>query len=169
MRLWHGGRELAYWAQALASIPSSTYTRNQKTFRSLRIASWESRISGRVGAQLPARACPGLKSPHIHCVGSSVRCPYLVFLLLLSMGIETDRGIYWFPSNDNKKKPFIKSDYMKNCLMIIIYKLIVEWWCIQELSLDDERRRIWKIPSVKNDSRWIALRYNSLIRDNKNL
>lgn len=126
MRLWHGGRVLAYCAQALASSLSTTYTQTQKTFRSLIIASCDSRTSGRVGAQLPARTCPGLKSPRTQCVGSSVRCPYLVFLLLLSIGIKTDRCIYWFPSNDNKKKPFIKSDYMKNCLMIIIYKLIVE-------------------------------------------
>lgn len=73
-----------------------------------------------------SRSSPGLKSLHSQCVRSSVRCPYLVFLLLLSMGIKTDRCIYWFPANDNKKKQFIKSDYMKNCLMIIIYKLIGE-------------------------------------------
>lgn len=57
---------------------------------------------------------------------SSIRCPYLVFLLLLSERIKTDRCIYCFPSKDNKKKQFIKSDYMKNCLMIIISKPTAE-------------------------------------------
>lgn len=57
---------------------------------------------------------------------SSIRCPYLVFLLLLSERIKIDRCIYCFPSKDNKKKQFIKSDYMKNCLMIIISKPIAE-------------------------------------------
>lgn len=57
---------------------------------------------------------------------SSIRCPYFVFLLLLSERIKIDRCIYCFPSKDNKKKQFIKSDCMKNCLMIIISKPIAE-------------------------------------------